>query len=693
MNWKELASDYWQGIKQTPQLLRRLPFRKRTLEDELSEALLRGNLRKSFTGFDLLMLGIGITMGSGVFSLTGQAIAVQAGPSTLLSYVIAGMATAFAAACYGELCVEYPVAGGAFTYTMVTFGEFAAWITVANYLIEYVCGMALVARYFTLFLADLAHQPSYSFTINVSDSWSVDPLAMGLVFVVSALLCLSVRQNSIVISTVTMAKLAVFSTLIVASFTRATPSNLDPFMPADLGFDGIFRAAGTLVFTLVGFDSISNASEEAHRVSTLPWAMIGTVVISSTFYILLTLGLVLMVPPSMIDTGEAFSHAFSSVGLPAFAYLVAVAAILGILTALLVGLYSLSRVVMVCARDWMLPPPLANISVRFQTPVLAQAVVGIIIGTVALLCPTTYMGDIVSFAQLFNMYVVINAQIVRRYLPGVKLRFTRFGTVEAQAPTRDSRWLKKVRLDLSQRTQRVLVVAHMLAITVSSVGLAVSFRVTNNNLTYERTEEILCLTFAALWLASTLSFQLLCPLEYLPPNFHIKGWLMPWMPSLAIGLIVFSLANLPTATFIKMGVILLISIFFYFVFCLPMSYIKHYKLDFVNTEQMNVVDLVYVNGQWKPSAPHLTASTLSPAVSDASFARFNQSRKGSHAAATYRTSTASNGHGPEASSRLSQDSARAGPAPRQSSDPGTPSETHPDSSAGTRALLPSVAEQ
>uniref|UniRef100_A0A1D2A014 Cationic amino acid transporter C-terminal domain-containing protein n=1 Tax=Auxenochlorella protothecoides TaxID=3075 RepID=A0A1D2A014_AUXPR len=601
MNWKEFLQDYWAGVKKIPQIFQRIGFRKRTLEDELNEALLRGNLRKVFSGFDLLMLGLGITIGGGVWRLTGHAASSLAGPSIIVSYLLAGMACTFAAACYGELVVEYPVAGGAFTYIMVSFGEFPAWMTVSNQVTEYLFGMAVVARSFSGYLANLCGADSTLFTLGgsrVPGAWSVDLMALAVILAVTALLCVSGHSGSKFISCATVLKLGFIVLILIVGFTKADPANLSPFLLDD-SVNGIFTAAAVFMYAMTGFDSVSNAAEEAKDIGSLPWAMVGTTLIATVVYMLLALMLCLLQPYTQINRLDGFTNAFVYVGLDYMQYIVATAAVLGCITGLMVGLYAISRLVMVVARDWMLPPFLARVSTRTQTPLVAQIVLGLIIGTIALLVPADFLGDLVSFGQLFSMWSVVNAQVFRRYYPEIKLRFTRFGAVETANAKVESMALGG-RLNLSVAARRRLVALHMALMTLFATGLATWYTVMERNKQHNM-EVIGCSVFAALFFLVTLSMKLLCPIQYEPQRFHIPSFLMPWLPAGAIGLILFGMASISPSGYYKIGAYNLLVFLFYFLFSLPMSYIKHYKLDFVNTEQMNIVDLVYDHGQWMPS--------------------------------------------------------------------------------------------
>lgn len=290
----DLFKEYIQAVLRTPELLRRLAFRTRTLEEELQEvrflvsilpknpidqhrlttsphpttmqAMLRGQLRQSFNKLDLLMLGTGIVIGSGVFQLTGLVAAVYAGSATFLCYLLTGISMLCSACCYAELCVEYPVAGSVFTYTLVTFGEFPAFITFGMLILEYVLGMAAVARSFSRYLALLIGQPASLFTLNDSGDWHyypIDLMAFGVVLLLSAALSFGVRESSLVLGLMSIVKLCLIFSIIVAGFAKSNPLDFaNNFILPDSGVDGIFQGAAIILFAYVAFDAICNAVEE-----------------------------------------------------------------------------------------------------------------------------------------------------------------------------------------------------------------------------------------------------------------------------------------------------------------------------------------------------------------------------------------------------------------------------------------------
>ena len=264
--------------------------------------MLRGSLRRTYSQFDLLMLGLGIVVGSGVFTLTGQGSALFAGSAIMISYIIMGITVSCAAACYSELCVEYPVAGSAFTYTMVTFGEFPAYITMGMLLVQYILGMAAVARGWSAYLALLCNQPASLFVFEAGD-WSIDVMAFGVVIILSLTLSSGSRESSNFINVITCVKLFFIVFICIGAYTRADAAAFaDNFGLPDKGPEGVIQGAALVLFSFVAFDAVCNAVEEAQLVAHIPPAIIGTVGISTAMYVLLAIAMVLMATPEQLKT-------------------------------------------------------------------------------------------------------------------------------------------------------------------------------------------------------------------------------------------------------------------------------------------------------------------------------------------------------------------------------------------------------
>ncbi|GAB4822125.1 hypothetical protein N2152v2_009171 [Parachlorella kessleri] len=485
---------------------------------------------------------------------------------------------------------------------------------MTNLLLQYLLGVAAVARGFSQYVARIIYPGDPTLGDKLLPTGNQDWLAFVLVLVFTGVVTWGVQESAFLVTVLTVVHLALLTAVIAAEFSHAQAPNLAPFVLG--GADNLFAASALLLFTFVGFDVIANAAEEAQHPEHIPRAMLGVVCIAATTYVLLSLGLALMVPFGSfgLEHGREFEHAAYSTSFLKWAdmtsmyYIVCVTAILGIMASILVGLYGSSRIVMVAARDWLLPPFLATIYPRTQTPLMAHILVGVVVAILALLVPFETLSDLVSLGTVLVMWMVGNALLFRRYFPGLpRLRYSRWGTVES-AEGRTAMPFKVPGARLSLKARQWLVVGHLVVINLVCLGLTAYFQ--NSNEEVPGMEESMSpgedfhgraglLAFALLWALSTLSFQVCCPLEYEPPKWHIPWWAMPWLPSLAILLLLFTIGSLQNRqNYAIFACWLLGCLCFYLLFSLPMGYLKHSQLDFVNTEQMNVVELTLQNGEW-----------------------------------------------------------------------------------------------
>jgi len=472
---------------------------------------------------------------------------------------------------------------------MIIFGEYPAFITLGMLFLEYGLAMAAVANGFSQFLALLINQSASIFIFDDNGiGWDV--MALAVVLILSAALSFGVKESSMILGWTTMIKLLCIAAISITAFVKASgPYFADNFGLSNKKVDGVFEGTAFIFFAYVAFDAVCNAVEETQKPHRIPAAIIGTVFISGIVYMAMSSSLSLIVEPATLtlcsnDRGDlltsqpsdgicsgvgqpayqlAYIVAFNQQNLPGMQYVVAIAALLGITTSLLVGLYSVARLAMVAARTWLLPPQLARISPRTQTPVIAQMTLGIIIALIALLGNFTQLSELASLGALFAMWMVSNAVLYRRYYPEVKLRYTAHGTVEAELS--QTQWWMPGAV-FSRKARRVIVWLHIILLNVMAIGFVIYYRTlllpecigedsyanpvcTDGNATTSTTngvdpdtglqKDAWVLAWVVAWAVVTVSMFLLCPLEYRPKTWAIKPYLLPFMPSFAILLIAF----------------------------------------------------------------------------------------------------------------------------------------------------------
>jgi APA family basic amino acid/polyamine antiporter len=323
-------------------------------------------MRRCLTWWDLTWFGFGSVIGAGIFVLTGQEARDHAGPAIVLSYVASGLSAMLSVFCYTEFAVEIPVAGGSFAYIRVELGDVAAFVAAANLILESIIGKAAVARAWTSYLESLINKPASALRIHTSHAEGyneLDPIAVAVIAVTAALAMLSSKGTSRVNWVASAVHVLVIAFVIVAGFLHAKPGNLTPFLP--YGVPGVFRAAAIVYFAYGGFDNIATMAEETRNPSRdIPLGLLGSMSAITTIYCLMALALSMMQPYTAIDRSAAYSAAFGSVGMRWAQYVVALGALKGMTTVLLVRVLGKARYTTHIARSHIIPSVFALVHPR-----------------------------------------------------------------------------------------------------------------------------------------------------------------------------------------------------------------------------------------------------------------------------------------------------------------------------------------
>ncbi len=384
----------------------------------------------------LTSLGIGAIIGAGIFVMTGLAARDFAGPSLMLSFVVAGTGCALAALCYAEFASMIPVAGSAYTYAYATLGELMAWIIGWDLVLEYAIASCAVAHgwshYLQAFLAlfglhlppALAIDPLSASPEVIAGAWHLGPIpvvfdlpAAAIVALLTAVLVVGIRESAGLNSLIVALKLGIVLFVIVAGFGHIDPANWRPFFHHDKGLAGTFQGAAYVFFAYIGFDSISTHAEEARNPERdVPIGILVSLALCTVLYIAVAGVLTGMVPYRQIDIDAPIAHAFASFGLPVATFIVAFGAVAGITSVLLVMMLSQARILLAMARDRLLPPSFfAAIHPRFRTPHRSTILVGVIVAAVAALLPLKVLAELVNIGTLFAFVVVCAAVLIMRY--------------------------------------------------------------------------------------------------------------------------------------------------------------------------------------------------------------------------------------------------------------------------------------
>jgi APA family basic amino acid/polyamine antiporter len=495
-------------------------------------------MRRCLTWWDLTWFGFGSVIGAGIFVLTGQEAHDHAGPAIVLSYVASGLSAMLSVFCYTEFAVEIPVAGGSFAYLRVELGDVAAFIAAANLILESIIGTAAVARSWTSYLASLINRPASALRIHAPslvDGYNeLDPIAVAVIAVTAALAMLSAKGTSRVNWVASAVHVLIIGFVIVAGFIHANPSNLRPFMPH--GVQGVFRAAAIVYFAYGGFDSIATMAEETKNPSRdIPLGLLGSMSVITAIYCVMALVLSMMQPYTAIDRSAAYSVAFTSVGMHWAQYVVALGALKGMTTVLLVGALGQARYTTHIARSHIIPPVFALVHPRTGTPVHATALIAVASACIALFSSLDVLSSLLSVSTLFIFMMMATALLVRRY-------YVRGVTTRAHARR---------------------FVALLLLVIASSIGIAAYWGTAP-----ERWQGYVVLVPA--WAAATLGIQVLVPAARAPKVWGVP--LVPWLPSLSIATNLFLMGSLGKDAFIRFGVCTAIMLVYYVLVGLHATY-------------------------------------------------------------------------------------------------------------------------
>jgi basic amino acid/polyamine antiporter, APA family len=427
------------------------PFARKPIETLLKEMHGGERLHRVLGPVALTALGVGATIGAGIFVLTGQAARNDAGPSLVLSFLLAGIGCGFAALCYSELASMVPVAGSAYTYAYATLGEMVAWIIGWDLVLEYAIGSSAVAVGWSDYLASLC-QNQFGYVLDprwLNSPWDfrIDPEAktqafiwnkvavkladgsvgqvqaianlpaLAIVLAITALLVVGIKESAVFNATMVILNLSVILLVIVLGATYVEPKNWTPFLHKENGWAGVSQGAAAIFFAYIGFDSISTHSEEAKNPSRdLPIGIIGSLLICSVLYVAVAGILTGMIPYEQIDEKAPIASAFRAKGTTWASGLITVAILAGITSSLLVGTLSQPRILMAMARDGMLPTGFfAAVHPRFFTPWKSTILVGLVVGVTSALAPLNFLAQLVSVGTLFAFLVVCAAVWILRY--------------------------------------------------------------------------------------------------------------------------------------------------------------------------------------------------------------------------------------------------------------------------------------
>ena len=416
-------------------------FATKSIEQLTQEAAHTGqhSLKRVLGPVNLVTLGVGAIIGTGIFVLTGEAAASHTGPAIVLSMVLAGLASALAGLCYSEFASTVPIAGSAYTYGYATLGEFIAWIIGWDLILEYALGAATVAvgwsGHLTSFLNDFvgvqfpAHLAAAPGTIVQTAGGPVTAVfnlpAVLIAVAVTILIVIGVKESATVNAAIVIIKVAVVLIVIGAGAFFVIPANWHPFVPpntgtfGEYGWSGVLRGAGVIFFAYIGFDAVSVAAQEARNPQKdMPIGILGSLVVCTILYILVSGVMVGLVPyeqmkgsaaPMVVAITAAAGRAADTPWAPllnAMKMLVELGAIAGLSSVMVVMMMAQPRIFYSMANDGLLPAWAARIHPRFRTPHITSILTGVAVSLAAGFTPIGILGQLVSIGTLLAFVIV-----------------------------------------------------------------------------------------------------------------------------------------------------------------------------------------------------------------------------------------------------------------------------------------------
>ncbi|OVA06060.1 Amino acid/polyamine transporter I [Macleaya cordata] len=520
-----------------------------TTFEEMSRVRARSgsDMHKSLRWFDL----VGGMVGAGVFVTTGRASRLYAGPAVILSYAIAGLCALLSAFCYTEFAVDMPVAGGAFSYLRITFGEFAAFLTGANLVMEYVFSNAAVARSFTAYLGT-------AFGVSATEKWRItvsglpegfnqlDFIAVAVILIISLCICHSTRESSVLNMVLTSMHILFIAFIIVIGFLKGDSKNFtepsDPnknasgFFP--YGLSGVFNGAAMVYLSYIGYDAVSTMAEEVRNpIKDIPIGVSGSVVLVTILYCLMAASMSKLVPYDAIDTEAPFSSAFKggSDGWGWVSNAVGGGASFGILTSLMVSMLGQARYLCVIGRSNVVPSWFAKVHPKTSTPVNASAFLGLLTAAIGLFTDLNVLLNLVSIGTLFVFYMVANAVIYRRYVS--------IGTTNPW-PT----------------------LSFLLSFSFTSIFFTLIWQFAPQG----KPKTFILGTCTVILVIILQVFYFFVPQTRKPEFWGVP--LMPWIPSISIFLNVFLLGSLDRPSYIRFGCFSVVVVLVYILYSVHASF-------------------------------------------------------------------------------------------------------------------------
>lgn len=385
-------------------------FRKKSLHTLLDKSN-HIQLEQTLSGFDLILLGVGAIIGTGIFILPGTVAANHSGPSIIFSFIIAAIVCTLAGMCYSEFSSSVPVTGSAYTYGYIVFGELIAWLVGWALVLEYGLAVASVAAGWSSYLAALLEgfhltlPKAITGPFNPQNGTYINGPAVFIVMAIALLLMRGVQESAKLNKIMVFIKVGVILVFIAVGIFYVEPPNWQPFMP--FGIKGILSGAAVVFFAYLGFDAVSSAAEEVKNPQrNMPIGIIGSLLVCTILYVTVSLVLTGIVSYTELNVNDPVSFAMQLINQNWVAGIISLGAVVGMTTVILVMLYGGTRLLYAFGRDGLLSKRFCELHPKYKTPVKSTWILATLIALCAGFIPLENLAELVNMGTLFAFTIV-----------------------------------------------------------------------------------------------------------------------------------------------------------------------------------------------------------------------------------------------------------------------------------------------
>ena len=427
-------------------------FATKSVDQLRSDAEHATGLKRALTATDLVLLGIGAIIGTGIFVLTGRAAAVNAGPAVALSFVAAGIVSVFAGLCYAEMASMIPISGSAYTYSYATMGELVAWIIGWDLILEYLVAAAAVSVGWSGYVVAFVQ---HAFGVQLPAEWTQAPVtwvathkgllggefvgtgnivnlpAVLVVLAVTVILVIGIKESARFNGVIVFVKTAVVLLFIAFASSFVNTQNWEPFVPPNqgpfgaFGVSGILQGAAMVFFAYIGFDAVSTAAQETKNPQRdLPIGILGSLAICTVLYIAVSLILTGVVHYTKLNVPHPISVGIAATGIQWLTFAVEIGAIAGLTSVMLVMLMGQPRIFYSMAQDGLFPRVATRIHPKFGTPYITTIITGVVCAIAGGMLPIDVLAELTSIGTLFAFVLVcLGVMILRLKRPDIPRAF------------------------------------------------------------------------------------------------------------------------------------------------------------------------------------------------------------------------------------------------------------------------------